>query len=1075
VNHRGRGGPFRRSGNAFGGRRGWTLAIAGAFVLVLGALGVNAESNLRPSSLEVSGTESARTTALLRRYFGPSEGFVILLRGPAREVDAQGRRLVRTLDCNPLASTISPWRRGFGRQLRPKPNTAVILVSFKVDLEAAISNTVPYLDTLLRNQIRAPVEAIETGHATVARAIQEEAARATRRGELIAIPLVLVALLLIFQSPIAALIPLAFGAATVVCSRGVLALASTSMPVDAFALTASTMMGLALGIDYTLLMVSRFREELAQGASPGAAAQRTKGTAGRTIAFAGCALFLSMTVSAFALPGTLLVSLAGAVAVVVVISVVLGLFVVPVLLAQLGGRINRWLIGVNPVSPVLGTRRAKGLRHPGTVALGLAVPLALLAAPAISLNLGPAGPDQLPPSNPVRLEAETVNRHLGPGWRSPYVVLASTGGGAITSRSDLAALRQWEAKLQARRDVTDVIGPGTMLGLVRPIDRFGKRFSRGKYAVDLKRLSLGLTKASSGVQGLRDGLAEATYGAGLLATGSRRIRRGSAALASQLGTASTGANTAVKALNRLAGGAKTLGNGQHRATLGARALRYDIADLIPRTRHSALRPIRGLEGNLTGIEQAVPELQGSVTNAEDQLDLALRELQSANPAPETRWYAAALTAVETARSSLSDPGSGDQPLATVSWQLGRAQRRLDLIESGVKGSLKSLEAARPLARRLLRGLTRLESGGKHLASGSAHLANSANALSSGLPLLAGGAKALSQGTGELTVGTSSLTELLGRGYEESKPLEAGVAKAAHRSGDQGQELRTQSGRLQRLTPGMFESGYLNLSALDGARPKVRSRAETGISLREGGQAARILVVPRYETSTALETTLKEESSSLERQLGGSAGVSGGRAEVNDYTHATSDRLPLVVGLVCLVTFACLTLVLRSLLVPLVAVLLNLLSVGAAFGTLALAALLPAGAPIGHWGYIDTIGAIAIFAIAFGVSIDYSVFILMRMREEFDQHGDHASAVRTGVRRTRRVVTGAALMMVAVFVAFATSELAIVGQLGVGLSVALFVDATVIRIAFLPALLLKIGPRCWWFPARLDRRLKALAV
>lgn len=1057
------------------GRRGWTLAIAGALVLVLGALGVDAEADLRPSSLEVSGTESARTAALLRRYFGPSEGFVILLRGPASEVETQGRRLVRILDRDPLASTISPWRPGVGRQLRPKPTMAVILVSFRVDLESAISRTVPYLDRLLSRQIRAPVRAIETGHSTIARAIQEEAARATRRGELIAVPLVFVALLLIFQSPIAALIPLAFGAATVTCSRGVLAVASTAIPIDAFALTASTMMGLALGIDYTLLMVSRFREELAQGASPEDAARKTKGTAGRTIAFAGFALFLSMSVSAFALPGTLLVSLAAAVAVVVVISVILGVVVVPVLLAQLGGRINRWLIGPDPGSDGLRRRQATGLRRPGAVAAGLAIPLALLAAPAISLNLGPAGPDQLPSGNRVRLEAETVNRHLGPGWRSPYVVFASTGGGAITSRPDLAALRRWEMETQARNDVSDVIGPGTILSLVRPIDRFGKRFSEGRYAVDLRRLSVGLTKASNGVESLRNGLAEATDGAGLLAAGSQRIRGGSATLASRLNTASAGADTAVKALQRLASGAERLGGGQRRATLGARALQYDIADLIPRMRHSALLPVRGLEGNLTEIAQAVPELQGSVGSTEGQLDLALRELRSADPPPETRWYAAALTAVEDARSSLSDPGIVTEPIATVSRHLGRAQRRIHMIEGGVKGSLNTLEHARPLAQRLLRGLTRLESGGKRLASGSTRLADSADALSSGLPLLSGGAKALSRGTGELWAGSSSLSEHLGRGYEESKPVEKGVAKAARRTGEQGQALRTQSGRLRRLTPGMFESGYLNLSALDGARPKVRSRAETGISLREGGQAARILVVPKYETSSALEASLEEDSSSLERQLGGSAGVSGGRAEVNDYTRATSGRLPLVVGLVCLMTFACLTLVLRSLLVPLIAVLLNLLSVGVAFGALALAALLPAGAPTGHWGYIDTIGATAIFAIAFGVSIDYSVFILMRMREEFDRDGDHAAAVRTGVRRTRRVVTGAALMMVAVFAAFATSELAIVGQLGVGLTVALIVDATVIRIALLPAVLLKIGPRCWWLPARLDRRLKALAV
>ena len=112
------------------------------------------------------------------------------------------------------------------------------------------------------------MRATQTGYATLSRAIQDESIDAAERGELIALPILLIVLLLVFRSPIAAAIPLGFGAVTVLASRGLLYLLTGWFDIDAFALTVCTMMGLALGVDYALLMVSRFREELASGAEP---------------------------------------------------------------------------------------------------------------------------------------------------------------------------------------------------------------------------------------------------------------------------------------------------------------------------------------------------------------------------------------------------------------------------------------------------------------------------------------------------------------------------------------------------------------------------------------------------------------------------------------------------------------------------------------------------------------------------------------------------------------------------------------------------------------------------------------
>ena len=1062
-----------------------TLIVAGCCIAALAVAGISAQDKLHQTSLSVSGTESARTGALLHHYFGKSEPFVILLKGPRKDVNAQGQKLVRTLNRDPLATTISPWSRETNGQLRPTHRSAVIFVSFRVGLDEAVKQTVPHLNELLRRHISAPVKAVQSGYASVSRAIQEEAARATLRGELIAIPIVLLVLLLVFRSPVAASIPLAFGTATVAGSRGILSIAANWLSIDAFALTVSAMMGLALGVDYTLLMVSRFREELATGKSSIAAAQATRRTAGRTTAFAGGALLVSMIASALILPGTFLVSLAEAVVVVAGFSVALGVLVVPALLALVGGSIDQWSVGV--------ARKNHGrffklidrvLRRPGIAAALLTVPLVLLALPVISLGVGPPSLDQLPSTNRARLNAELITREVGPGWAAPYVVLAATSRGAITSQTDLAALKEWERDVGRTNGVQAVIGPGAIAKRVEPVGKLGRNFLAqnrpGSQAVKLRQLGSHLVHAAQGVARLRSGIARTTYGAGLLSEGSGNVERGARAVATGLAAAAAGSGRAADALGRFASGAHEIRTGQHRAALGALALKFEIWDLIPRLRHSTLIASRKLQQELIGMQSTVPQLESRAEEADKQLSAALHEFQKMSEVPDDPHYSSALSAVQAAQNAIAGPTSSSNggnetghsglsvELQDLKVNVLRATERASQITSGVMGRLGELQEAAPLATHLVGGLRRLERGGQSLDSGAHGLARSTSAFADGLPRLSRGATALSGGTEKLALGTSSLATNLGHAYTLSRPLEPGLHNAATQSAIGGTSLRLQSRRLQQLSPGIFNSGYFNLSALDGTPPSVRSRVEQAVDINRGGQAARILVIPKYEGSVALDNRLRTTAPQLGRRIDGTAGVAGGPAELHDYARATRSRLPIVIAVVSLVTFLGLVLILRAILVAALTVLLNLLSVAVAFGVLALLSGLPSGAPLGGWEYIDTIGAVAIFAIAFGVSIDYSVFILMRMREEFDHHVDHEAAVRVGVYRTGRVITGAALMMVAVFATFATSSLAIISQLGAGLTVAILVDATIIRLVLLPVLLLLIGERCWWLPGPLGR-------
>jgi RND superfamily putative drug exporter len=175
-----------------------------------------------------------------------------------------------------------------------------------------------------------------------------------------------------------------------------------------------------------------------------------------------------------------------------------------------------------------------------------------------------------------------------------------------------------------------------------------------------------------------------------------------------------------------------------------------------------------------------------------------------------------------------------------------------------------------------------------------------------------------------------------------------------------------------------------------------------------------------------------------------------------------------------VTFLALVAVLRSVLLAGIAVGLNLLSVVTMFGVLSL--LYSGSHPLlGRTGGVDVISIVSIFTITFALSIDYQVFLLARMREGYLESQDATTAIRFGVERTARIVTGAALIMLATFGAFATTQIANIQQIGVGLATAIAVDATVVRLVILPAVLRLGGARTWWLPDWLERKLPELDV
>jgi RND superfamily putative drug exporter len=197
----------------------------------------------------------------------------------------------------------------------------------------------------------------------------------------------------------------------------------------------------------------------------------------------------------------------------------------------------------------------------------------------------------------------------------------------------------------------------------------------------------------------------------------------------------------------------------------------------------------------------------------------------------------------------------------------------------------------------------------------------------------------------------------------------------------------------------------------------------------------------------------------------------------DFSNYLTARLPLFFLVVLGLSFLLLMTVFRSVLVPLKAVLMNLLSIGAAYGV---------AVAVFQWGWLSDITGVQpapiepfvpmmLFAIVFGLSMDYEVFLLSRVREEWVRTGDSRTSVADGLASTARVITAAAAIMVFLFGSFLLEADRIIKLFGLGLAVAVLLDATIIRMLLVPATMELLGDRNWWMPRWLDKALPQVNV
>ncbi len=253
-------------------------------------------------------------------------------------------------------------------------------------------------------------------------------------------------------------------------------------------------------------------------------------------------------------------------------------------------------------------------------------------------------------------------------------------------------------------------------------------------------------------------------------------------------------------------------------------------------------------------------------------------------------------------------------------------------------------------------------------------------------------------------------------------------------------------------------------------------------LNAARDTASIAVVPTTapESKQTYDLVKRLRNSVLPEATSGtqaSAYIGGFTATQVDFTKRLASKLPFFIAIVIALSALLLLIVFRSLLIPLQAAVMNLLSVGAALGIVQ--AIFERGWLAGVFGVdkapVEPFLPVLLFAIVFGLSMDYEVFLVSRIREEWHATGDTSAAIRNGLARTSRVITAAAAVMIVVFASFAGNGNHILKLFGIGLASAIFLDAVVIRMILLPAVLQLLGERTWRFPRWLDRHVPRVAI
>lgn len=1062
---------------------GPALAVWVVLALFLTLVGMGVSDKLSPSITVVKGTDSSRAEQLAESSFGPSVLVPILLEGPKSQVDKQGPVLVKRLADQPDIRVLSAWDGGdTGKELRPAPDKAMIVASVAKTEEQMVDTGQKQVDAIVDKTISAPVTSYTTGQPSIDRAVRQASIDSTRTATLLALPLIFLVLLLVMRAPVAAVALTALAGVTAISSFGAIAIMGQFISVDAITLAMGATTALALSTGYGLMFYRRWREQVEDGhEAPAEAALDAVDTGGRGILIGGTALILALVVATLIAPTEILTSLGIGVLLSAVLAVGGAVVVLPVVMTLMGEGMQ-WLSFPAPRFVVATWHRLTGggasvVRHPVPAGAAATLLLAVLALPVLNLKTGPPSVQLLPEDNAARVSFEQVSAAMGPGWATPYNMVVASTGAPITTRKTLTQLDTFQAQITKDPAVASVVGPGAISAtsgdlavLPRKLRESTKLLKGGKK--DLGKLQAGLGLAGAGAKQLKSGLGDAASGASQLQSGSGQAQSGAGQLKDGLAQARSGAAKITAGLNAALTGAEKLRDGSASALAGSQQISGGLGEAVTPVKEGA-PVVAKMADDIAASNQAVQNAASATQTTSAELDKAAASLQSLSGVKDDPAYQSAVAAVASARTAANGATS---TLQGASSQLQGASGVATAFSGQVQSLSSGLQQLYAGSTALSQGIGQLKSGNAALVGGIDKLAGGGKELTTGVSALQSGAGQLESGLGQLTGGAGELAGGLSSGQGPTGELVSGLGQLESGVAKFRSDLpsATDLERLQRDSPGLFNSGYFVLAALSGAQPADRNQATFAVNLEKGGNAGQIVVVSK-EASSATSTQelgvrLADEADAFAKKTGLQVAVGGPAGNLSDFTSETNSRImPAVIGVAVAVGLL-LMILLRAIAIPIAAVLWDLLAVAATFGVLTI--LYSGDNPLLDGpGYIDPMTIIGIFAGVFGLSMVYEVALLERARERFVETGDPDDALREGLDHTAYAATGAALAMVAAAIPFALSDLSSVRQFGIGIATVVLLDALIVRPVLLPASAELLGRFGWWPTGRHLTRAK----
>ena len=923
---------------------------------------------------------------------------------------------------------MSPWdsAQGDPGTLRPRRGAALIVASFQRPRAVAMSEVVPAAHRIVdRRTCGRRSRPTWAGSRRSPPPSRRTPSTPPTSAELLVAPILILVLLLVFRTPVAATIPLLIGAAPCSPGRGLLLLSTFAMPVNSLAVAIASMMGLALGVDYALLMVSRFRQERDAGADldsrdrdrgagrgadhrlrrrhPGAG--DGDGGAGRSRRPARLGRRRRRRLHPAQRPAGDLAD-AGA--------------------APRAGR-RTSTAGGCPASAAANSLlglAARLIARPWIAIPLIVLPMIAIAAPASALSIGPPDPRQLPPSDPTRQGFEALRRAIGPGWAAPIVVVATAREGAISDPGRLEAISRWQDRIARDPDVAAVIGPA-VAGRERKARSTGRaaptaRCRSGSPAPSeaSPRCAPGCSTRATASTSSATGSARPPDGAATIAGRTREAQGGAERLEAGLGRASAGATRLSSGLDRAAARAPTAWcSGQRRLSKGAGRLARGVRRLDDTLRGS-LGQLQEISARLRAWSAWLRSLRAPTEMAAEQLERAVEELEAMTVGQEDPRYAELLAAIQEASALVGLPAgaapgaSGRRRCRPGSPALWR--RRSSASRSSSPGRWTRWPRCPTSFERLAAGVGRLRKGADQVAAGARQSERGGRALRA-RAAAAGARGAAARPRPRRRARRRRAPRRAGWARSPPAPIASpagcGRAGANRRAGRRArpaagaaEPLRDDAARLRSRLPHaaspLARGDRLRLPDADRARRDRAGDARTDRPGRQrrrrrpvgadAGRAGRRARAPRRPRR--LSDRLQEELPALARASATGVEIGEGAQSLADYTDATMARLPWLVVALSFVAILMLIAVLRSLLLPVVAVALNLLTIAAAFGALQL--FFGLDLLVGP-RYIDAISAAGVLTIMFVLSIDYEVFLLTRMREAWLRtRGPHPGDRRT---------------------------------------------------------------------------------